>query len=390
MPTVGGLAGYQPWNEGLPYPPGPYAWPAGESWPINGDSQVNGQDLNEQLSLPVNFLAAKPFFQGTQFTVQSIPNGTVTNITWDTEFADAWGMHGNVLDNSQIIIPIDCDGYYLVENNMAFYNATATAVWRPICKKNGAVYSQGESLGWASTAAGVSPGPNYMDIVPLNANDVIQMAVYQSTGGTIATVAGSPAAPWNQANYCAVTVRWVGALSGVAGLPAPNISSYFRNPVASADFNNYITDPVLMLSYPPICRVYQTVATSVPASTFTLITGMTVSFDNTSAYNTSTSTWTCPLSGVYLLHAQVGWPTESSSYQGTASLYVTSGGSANNLVSTRAGETTQPIGSTTRKLRLNRGDTVQVQGFQSSGSTISTEGATNPGDTRFTALWISR
>jgi hypothetical protein len=375
-PTAGG---------GIPYPPGPSVWPAGQSWPLNETGQVNGQDLNQQLSLPVSFLAAKPFFQGAQWTPQSIPNTPSPGqpVTLDTEMADAWNMHANYSDSSQVVIPDGCDGIWLFQGNIPF-SATANHRFRAMGLYNGTEYSGGEQFGWAQNPVSV----DYADLIPCNAGDILQLAAWQDSGAAVNTFASSNstgATPFFNGDFPAFRLRWVAGGSGTSGLSAPNITAFFQNPVTSADFNNYITNSVNFLSYVPYCRAIQTTPqAAISSGASTQMTGMTSMLDNYGQWNAATSTWTCQVPGIYLLFCQAGFPNQGTAYAASSFLRITSGGNTASFNGSK-GWSFNPVASVMRRFRLNAGDTVQVFGFQTSGSGQVPQSA----DVRFFSLWQS-
>lgn len=384
MTSVGSAGGYYPWLSGSAYPPGPVSWPAGQSWPVNGDSQLNGQDLNEQLSLPVSFLAAPPYYYGGQTNQyapwQAVPASTATPVWLDTDFADSWSMHSAAPDATQVIIPSDCDGVYLACGTLPF-NAGSASQFESQIYWNGSEYSAGEQVAGTSAYA-----PQAMDLIPCRSADSLQLCAVAGVATTLYnTYTPTGPQPYTSSQFPMFRLRWVAALSGTSGLTPPNITAMFSNPVASSDFNSYITNSVNFLSYVPYCRVAQGTGTSVPTGANTLVTGLAATLDNYGSWNSSTSTWTCQVPGIYLLFGQVGFPNESAAYSANSILSVTSGGSTGAYVGGKV-NCIAPVSSVKRRLRLNAGDTVQLKGYHSYGSSLTT---TNGHATRLFTLWQS-
>lgn len=393
MAGVGVNGGYAPWLDGAPYPPGPVSWPSAQQWPIIGATQVNGQDLNQQLSLPMSFLAAKPFVQVAQQVSggQAIPTGNVTTpITFDTEIADPWNMHGNVSDTSKIIIPAECDGIWLLQGSIPYTISTNHNYTVGIMYDGTPQPSTGEQYGLPTGAALTLVTPSYIDLVSANAGDSFQLYAQQNSGASLNTGVFTTGTAMAGAYYPYLTARWVAALTGTSGLTPPNITNMFANPVVSADFNNYITNPVNFLSYAPYSRVVMQSGSSIPSGANTAVTGLVATLDNYSAWNFSTQSWVCQVPGVYLVAGQVQLASQATNYTMYPLLGVTpSGGTLAWYVGAKQSGL-QPIVSITRRLRFNTGDTLQLGVFQSSGSSMSLGGGVASGTVRLITLWQSR
>lgn len=396
-PSVGKPSGPSSWTPGglnvAPYSPGPISWPGTQPWPLNGSSQLNAQDLNQQVSLPVNFLSNRPTVQlAQQVASQSLVQSSYINVTWDTELSDPWGFHRNPIDASLLTCPADCDGYYLVRGGVPI-NAPSDAIYRVTGWLNGNEWAGGESLGFNGSSAGTT-FPSFVDLVPMRRNDEFQLSAYQSAAAPGTTAVYVPAG-LSSAQYPSITMRWVAGIFGTNGLTPPNIGAMFQNPVASSDFNSYVTNSVNYLAYVPVCRVYPNASQSIPTATNTVLTSLTnVTVDNYGAFNTSTSTWTCQVPGIYLVSGQVSIQGSGAAFVLNPLLYVTSGGSSNywgrarvNGVSGAGSPYT--AGSITHRFRFNAGDTVQLATYQNSGGSIPITG-TSIQDTRLITVWQSR
>ena len=110
---------------------------------------------------------------------QSIPNATVTTVTWDTEDYDTDTMHDNVTNNTRLTI--QTAGKYLIvaQSNWASNN-TGTRIAR--IRKNGvdylASFEQPSNLANEASAA-VSLVANFI------AGDYLEFTVYQDSGGAL-------------------------------------------------------------------------------------------------------------------------------------------------------------------------------------------------------------
>lgn len=398
-----------------PYPPGPVMWTAGKWWPLRNPAYVTAQDLNQQISSAVSFLAQKPSFQLAQYAAQAVASGADTPLTLDTEISDGWGMHADDTDTSQVVIPAGCDGIWLVQGSVP-YNTTVTGhyfesqiIYTPASGAAATIIS-GERL----QANGAHVAPNVADLIAVQAGDVLQLGALQSSGASAYTWAAETTALVQRFNGQAapvITGRWVAANNSLPGgvLPVPVPAAWVGNtPVmvtagvgmaipnlpywsdddqaSSGVFNGYIAGTTLFLSNVPAFRVQATgTLPSFSSGARAQVTGLQSTIDNWSAWDESTSTWTCPLSGAYLVYGQVGWPNVGTPFVcGTDFQCTVSGTSVAYYGANAYGGA--PASSMLRHLRFSKGDTVQLWGNQSSGSPLTLAGQTN---TRLFALWVS-
>lgn len=396
------------------YPPGPSMWVAGQWLPIRNPQYLTALDLNQQLSAPVAFLNRKPMFQLSQFVAQPVGSGVHTPLTMDTETSDAWNMHADDTDSSQIVVQPGCDGVWLVQGSVPYNTVVnghyfgAEILYTPL---NGA---QQIISGSRQAAQGVHLAPTVADLVVASAGDVIQLGGYQTSGTTIdtwASVSANDIARYSGQAAPVITGRWVAAdnllpngyitvsfaafwngpdgvfIDGVVPMESPNLPTWDdTSAVTSAVLNGSVTGPVLFLANVPACRALLTgIAPAVPSGSDTQLTGLETTFDNWAAFNQSTSTWTCPHDGAYLLYGQCGWPQQSSAFTCNTALYVTSGGVTTPYYGASASGTA-PAANILRKVRLKQGDTVQVKANQNSRSAVVPNYQTN---SRFFSLWLS-
>lgn len=388
VPGVNSQVTYQP----VSYPPGPSAWGAGWTWPIQASGQVYASDLNQQLSQPVAFLSRKPMFQGAQQTAQSIADSTSTPVNLDTEISDPWQMH-NFGSPANVTVPYACDGVWLVQGSIPYAVST-----------NGAYFAAQLSYNVNDIITGeIMQGPNsrvvpaVADLIAANAGDTFQLVAKQTTTAALDTWVSTPSTPkvaYADYGTPVLTCRWVaannslhgGVFNGVQlGLPDPST----WNPgdeVTSARFNSDIRNNVLFLSNVPYSRGMVTgTPAAIPAGTPSLVSGMTANLDNWGTWNASSSTWTCPVSGLYLVYGQVEFPTQSNPF--TASVHLNCTLSGNAVTYSGADVYGATVGAVVFKtVRFTAGDSFQLYGYQDFGSPLTPNNETN---TRFFSLWLS-
>jgi hypothetical protein len=406
MPGVGVLGGYGPAAYDIDeydsdYPPGPKAWNAGFTFPLRSSRRLYANDLNQQLSQPVSFLAKKPMAQGAQMTSQSVANNTFAPLTLDTQVNDPWYMRSDESDTSQLSVNAYCDGIWLVQGQVP-WAASSTSVadeYEADIYLNGALATRGER--WMANGSHVTPG--VCDLFIANASTEFQLGGYQLWGSTLATFTNATAFP-------SLTARWIAA-SGVTlpggQMPVTTQTLYGANgpvtgPVAgplltppapgtwttlqeatSAQLNSDIRNNVLFLSNVPVYKASQGTPQVVPASTATAMTGMAINIDNWSAG--SATKWTAPCAGVYLVGGQVGFATPGAGYSGWPNLICDISGTTTTYSGKRAyGE--YVAGMALRVLRLSKGDTVQLGAGHSYSSTVTTLAGSN---TRLFTVWLS-
>jgi hypothetical protein len=301
-------------------------------------------------------------------------------VTLDNEVSDSWWMHQTDADTSIITIPATTDGVWLVQGSIPYLPSGGGSAYGADIWVGGSVYTKGER--WEGAGAGAHITPGVADLVKLSAGNTVQLGAFQSSPAAVSTYV-SDTAPWNSAGYPQITVRWVAATSGTAGLSPPSPGTWSAGTVSSSQFNSDIRDSVKFLSYAPHCRVPQATGTSIPNATLTTVTGFTApTLDNYHAF--SSNTWTAPVSGLYLLGAQVNFAS-GTAYSANTALNLTISGSTAQYYGSKA-RGPAPASMVLRTFRLSAGDTAQVVAFQNSGSAKTTQ--TGSG-TRFFSLWLS-
>jgi hypothetical protein len=209
-----------------------------------------------------------------------------------------------------------------------------------------------------------------------------------SLGGYCAdTGSGSFAYNFNTADYtgptCLMSALWAGTSAGSgsvvpSSLPVP-VTGYtdFTRITADTLNGNGLAAPLAFLNNPPQLRIASALTTSIPNSATpapTLVPlGTGIWIDNWSRWNSTTSTYTAPVSGVYLVH-------------GTASFAASTGGSRVAGIQINGGTvlwgpghqaagTGRTMPQVVRLVDLNAGDTVTLVTAQNSGAALALSSA---------------
>lgn len=345
---------------------------------------------------PVNaiaFLLGRPTFAGTQTSGPAYSAGADTAVGLQAELIDNWSGHVTVTTNgalsSQYWAPVP--GWYLCRAAIPFSYSSATQ----------APFAAGLQWTTGGVASGVQRGPltlcgstsppiaRVTDLVQLSnagppggSGDWVQFMLRQDSSGSVSLVYNSTNSPYASA-------RWVCATSGTASLPVPPLTAV-PSPITSAWLNANVRDTIAQLIYPPICRAFYTSTGSTLASG-TFPAGVsaplnTVTVDNYSAFNTTSHTWTCPVSGRYIVAGQMNLNSSTGTTGYSCGVSVNGGtvqwGDSVNKVS----DTSGGGAGFYRRMRFTAGDTVQLMACQGSGSSIAWNGSgINP--TRLITVW---
>ncbi|TVZ01280.1 hypothetical protein EAS64_33925 [Trebonia kvetii] len=417
MAGIGFYGGYGPNFGGLDYNFGPAGWNAGQTWPFRRSGRVLAWDMNRQLSQAIAFLSRPPMFQGVQYTAQSVTTSFTAPITLDSEITDSWRMHSVQSDTSQVIVPKGTDGIWLVQGTVPFATSasghyySSQIIYTP--SGGSAQVISGERV--QANATRVEPG--CADLIAVSAGDTLQLAGFHTTGSAVNTWVSTPATPavaYNDFASPLFTTRWVAmasatsAQNGVVNVPVPyqwtsaDEALYTRqavqlalpNPITwssleeatAARFNTDIRNSVLFLSNVPVMRVQANGSPgSIASGGAGKITGLQSTIDNWGAWSATTNTWTCPLSGLYLVYGQVGWPAQGAAFSTAAQVNANLSGSSVSYQGANAYSTT-PAAIVFKQMRFTAGDTMQLYGYQNSGSSIVPSILTN---TRLFTLWMS-
>ena len=113
---------------------------------------------------------------------QTIPNNTLTNLTWDDERYDPDGWHDNVTDNSQFVVPGGVD--HLIALVGLSTNQVSPAHVGLYVKINGTGYAY-QNQGNNQNIMLVSPP------IPVVEGDVVEFAYWHTFGSSLNVQAGS-------------------------------------------------------------------------------------------------------------------------------------------------------------------------------------------------------
>jgi hypothetical protein len=116
----------------------------------------------------------------TKSAGQSIANGNITDVTWDTNLYDPLNMHTGT--SQYITIPSGYDGTWLFSANLLWANNSTgqRETYMTAAGANVAYVVQGPS-----SAGGASQ--NLSSVVKMTAGQTVHLAIYQSSGGALST-----------------------------------------------------------------------------------------------------------------------------------------------------------------------------------------------------------
>jgi hypothetical protein len=116
----------------------------------------------------------------------SIANATITFIGLDAESFDTGTLHNNVTNNSRITVP--SAGKYLATGTVYFAAGTADT------PRVAYIYVNGSEVNAVETSpphASVTHSMPVIAVLDLAANDYVELAAYQASGGSLALAVGS-------------------------------------------------------------------------------------------------------------------------------------------------------------------------------------------------------
>lgn len=373
--------------------PSPSTWSSGEV--------VLAPTLRADVSDTVALLNNPPMaVLQQQFASQSIPSSTTTTIQMDFEVFDPWSGHQIGTGGFEYYGMFA--GWYLCECNV------------PLAYTGGAgtlgAYIGGVQNGSSNNQFGGQRVPNnsgndtsvvaaklmhQVQVGTFGSGDFINAKVFQSSGSPQPLLNGT-------ARFPGLSVRWVAASSGTAGLAVPaNPAWPNTSTTLTATFmNTNIRNAVRFLIYRPIMEYSRASTSGTLASQASVPTvGTTVSLDtstvdNYSAFSTGTNTWTAPVAGVYYCYGSVGVVSGAGANALAAGLTVTSANYNSGTQITLWGGGMDPNPTTVSnnivrlRLRLNAGDTVLLAGFYNdSGSASASYNGTGDFPSRLIIVW---
>ena len=228
-----------------------------------------------------------------------------------------------------------------------------------------------------------------LDLLPASQLYYPAVDLYDSTGDTNIVHATGDASGFTP-RFGSV---WVGVQNSgatVAALPSPQTSWTAATQVSSSGLSSTIQDTLNFLNYPPMFRTYQQLSTSIPNTTVTAVPLAAISsangdVDSYSAWKGATSTYTVPISGVYLAHAMVEWSINSTGNRQCGLIINGTDYYGPNYKAATSGSA-GTSSTFTRLLDLEAGDTVQVFAYQTSGGSLALPGGT--GWQRLVLTWL--
>lgn len=110
---------------------------------------------------------------------------TVTEVEWNAETFDTDNYHDNTTNNTRLTVP--ADGKYLVTATL-MYTANATGQRQARIHVNG---SEVATNAYPTHQATYTPGVNISSVLDLSANDYVEIAGYQDSGGNLDLITNS-------------------------------------------------------------------------------------------------------------------------------------------------------------------------------------------------------
>jgi hypothetical protein len=379
----------------------PRTWSAGD--PVS-PTYLNGDLYAYNYADPlcpngVQFHARKPVYRSTAASASSITSGT-----WEFPFTgqmtahvieDSCADYGNALDppqwgTLQCTLPgtdgnaADTGGgWFLLSTFIPVGNASTNGVtFEAGFEVNGSLMNGGGQ--YAGAQATHSSTPWTCDLVNTLSSDVIVPAAYNGDSATRSTIVNGTGT--------STTVYYQGHWATTGGTivpgqypPAPKTlwsagdewtSAWANGPAGLQDVLEYLNSP------PCLRADTGGGTTNCTNSTATVIAVSTIQLDAWGAYNTSTYEWSCPADGLYLIYGRICWNPAAGSFQASIRVNGTDyWGPCNHGAGT--------LFSTACKAQvfsLQAGDTVQLAGYQTSGSTLATR---SDDRSRLVIAWVS-
>lgn len=135
----------------------------------------------------------------------SIPNVTLTALTFNTEVFDAAApnnMHDTATNTSRITVPTGGAGWYAITGTVEF--AANVTGYRELRVRLNGVTNIAIQRTMPVTSAGVTHIMNIAVQYPLNVGDYVELAVAQTSGGALNVTTASDYSPSFQACWMAV------------------------------------------------------------------------------------------------------------------------------------------------------------------------------------------
>lgn len=125
-------------------------------------------------------LAESVYIELAKSAVQSIPDSTLTLVTWNTEVTKKGMIHSNVTNNSRVTMPTA--GSYNCSVRIAYetWSGGFSNRYQIHIYKNGVIYK--EVADWQMASSNSPTGSYPFNLIDFNANDYIEVYVLQQNG----------------------------------------------------------------------------------------------------------------------------------------------------------------------------------------------------------------
>lgn len=146
----------------------------------------------DNIALDVNYLLNPPAFSGYQTTISATTNNAWTTISIDTNVYDTYSGHSTTVNNTRYVAKVA--GLYLIVARVGFaFNGTGT--------RGAAVQYNGVAVAFTNDLVFSPPSPSpsttIVEVVAIQqmaVNDYIEIAGFQSSGGSLNTATGASSA----------------------------------------------------------------------------------------------------------------------------------------------------------------------------------------------------
>lgn len=125
-----------------------------------------------------------PYALVTKSAVQSIPNGSDTVLSFDTETKDNNAIHDNAVNNSRLTAK--SAGLYLVQG-LVTWDSNNTGVRDVLIKKNGTQISRVNMM----SASGQNSFQNISKMVEMAVDEYVELQVFQNSGSSRSIQSGA-------------------------------------------------------------------------------------------------------------------------------------------------------------------------------------------------------
>lgn len=372
-----------------------------KTWSTSASEVITASLLRANVTDPVWLLTSPPMAVLAQtVTPTSVGSGSATTVGMDTEILDTTNGHADVGNIQRWYAAVA--GWYLIRGVVAFSAGTSNQADGFYATAH--IFTQSTSttvdqdLNIANSLASQLVACGGCELAVLNApsttvtsNDYVWLSAFQDTGSTVQTHTTLP-------GVSQLMIRWAGTVTGTTGLPVPANPGYSDTTEITGTFlNTNMRDAVRFLTFPPMARLTQTSAQSVPSQTFPAGTAVTFgatsapgtsnSSDNYSGWSSSNPTrYTFPVAGRYWVYGQIPYhPALGNAW--AAGLRV-NGGTTTWGNRFGAPTTTSPgqMPVVEQWIRANAGDYVELMASQNSGSS-STLVVTSETVPKMIVLW---